>query len=91
MTKMWYAGVACDSKGRSKTFMVCGDTYELACEKFFTKFKDLKADPDAFVDMYAPHYNDEWFHSDGDYDFIEIHEIDTSLNRMPGLRQYIKH
>ncbi|NCE77064.1 hypothetical protein D1157_19350, partial [Anaerotruncus sp. X29] len=64
MTKMWYAGVACDSKGPSKTFMVCGDTYELACEKFFTKFKDLKSDPRAFVDMYAPHYNDEWFHSD---------------------------
>ena len=92
MTKMWYAGVAYDNnEKRSRTFMVCGDTYELACEKFFTKFKYLKADPDAFVDMYAPHYNDEWFHSDGDYDFIEINEIDTSLNRMPGLRQYIKH
>lgn len=91
MTKMWYAGVASDRNGHGGTYMVWGHSFEEASTKFFERFKELKADPDAFVDMYAPQYNDEWFHSDGDDDFIEIHEIDTSLNRIPGLRQYIKH
>ena len=90
MTKMWYAGVIANAEGKTKTFMVCGHTYEEACDKFFTKFKDIKADPDAFVDMYTPHYNDEWFATDGDVDFIEINPVDTHVNRIPGLRQYIK-
>ena len=88
--KMWFAGVASDRNGHGGTYMVWGHSFEEASTKFFERFKELKKDSKAFVDMYSPYYCDDWFASDGDADFIEIHNVDTHANALPGLRQYIK-